>query len=66
MFNKENEKKIVLKSREGFLKFKTLEHYNRRAKKLRLNKKLRKSGKKNTIFFLTFHEALRTSKKIRV
>ena len=66
MFNKENEKRIVLKSREGFLKFKTLEHYNRRAKKLRLNKKLRKSGKKNTIFFLTMHESLRTSKKIRV
>ena len=66
MFNKENEKRIVLKSREGFLKFKTLEHYNRRAKKLKRNKKQRSISKKNVLFFLTFHEALRTSKKIRV
>lgn len=65
-FNKENEKKIVLKSREGFLKFKTLEHYNRRAKKLKINKKARRRGKKNRLFFLTMHEALRASKKIRV
>ena len=66
MFNKENEKKIVLKSRESFLKFKTLEHYNRRCKKLKRNKKSRKVGKKNVLFFLTMHEALRASKKIRV